>query len=465
MIREHLLSRPPANIGCWFFVALCLFFLSTFCVNAQWVQTSGPTGGSIGNVTATIDDFFACTIRGVFRSTDRGLTWKSANAGLAGSPLAHGIVAFPNAAGGTDAFLATGYGVFRSTDRGSSWHSVSTGLTDRNVALLAVDTISAGSGYPTLYCATGSGVFRSTNGGSSWVVANSGMPSSSLRDLVLYPTPGVAGSVSLLAISWDRGVFLSSNGGSNWSRLSGGLPDTSAGGQNLAACTVAGKTYLYASYWNLGVYRSTDGGFSWSASNSGLSYPDVECFAWIPSGAGGFTLYAGTSGGGVFRSTNAGSNWTSINDGLSSGFVSGLGLVPRPAASAISLIAGTGGGVFGFAGASGVWTPLNNGLILSNVTSLAMGLAPGNNEQLILYAGSAYGAHFSTDLGMKWNPMNACAVQSMTFADRTVNALVVRGQSIYAATSRGVTFAAGGGGSWLPIDTGLTNRDVISFAI
>ncbi|HMD13140.1 MAG TPA: hypothetical protein VKI62_00800, partial [Bacteroidota bacterium] len=72
---------------------LCLiFFISIPMISpneslAQWIQTSGPTGGFVNRLLfmpkSTGDtDLFAGTNAGVFRSTDYGMSWTLANNGI-----------------------------------------------------------------------------------------------------------------------------------------------------------------------------------------------------------------------------------------------------------------------------------------------------------------------------------------------------------------------------------------------
>src|SRR5271169_1102571 len=72
---------------------LCLiFFISIPMISpneslAQWIQTSGPTGGFVNRLLfmpkSTGDtDLFAGTNAGVSRSTDYGMSWTLANHGI-----------------------------------------------------------------------------------------------------------------------------------------------------------------------------------------------------------------------------------------------------------------------------------------------------------------------------------------------------------------------------------------------
>jgi hypothetical protein len=65
-------------------LSLCvgaLFLLPTEC-GAQWLQTNGPSGGTVNGFASTGSTLFAATSGGVFRSSDDGSSWSAAHAGF-----------------------------------------------------------------------------------------------------------------------------------------------------------------------------------------------------------------------------------------------------------------------------------------------------------------------------------------------------------------------------------------------
>ena len=201
-------------------------------VQAQWVQTNGPFGGTVTSLAVSGTNLFAGTEGGgVFLSTNNGISWAVAN-----TPFS----SFSDMVNmGTNLFAARemndyGYGVgaFRSTNNGTSWTAVDSGLTNKDVWRLAVSETN-------LFAGTyGGGVFRSTNNGTSWNVANSGLPNT----LII-------------------------------------------------ALTASGKN-LFAGLDGAGVYRSTNDGTSWTAVDSGLTGFNLGAFAVSPNGTGGTNLFA-----------------------------------------------------------------------------------------------------------------------------------------------------------------------------
>ena len=104
-------------------------------------------------------------------------------------------------------------GVFKSTDRGVSWGQVSTGFPDVRggflPVILAVDpltptTIYAETGVVDWY--PGGSVFRSTDGGETWNAINDGLVNSSLSFFKLTVD---ARNVRRIAVgTWGGGVFV-----------------------------------------------------------------------------------------------------------------------------------------------------------------------------------------------------------------------------------------------------------------
>ena len=243
----------------YFTFAICAPLLS---LQAQWVQTNGPYGGTIYS--------------------------------FAVSPASDGT-------GGTNLFAGTwGGGVFLSTDNGTSWSAVNSGLTKYLVMALAVSPASGGTGGTNLFAGTWSGgVFLSTNNGTSWSAVNAGLTTPYVYSLAVSPASGGTGGTNLFAGTYG-GVFLSTNNGTSWTQT--GLTVTNV--RTLAVSPASGGsggTNLFAGTYGAGVFLSTNNGTSWSRVDSGLTNTWVFALATSPNGAGGTNLFAGTSDGGVWR--------------------------------------------------------------------------------------------------------------------------------------------------------------------
>jgi len=166
-------------------LACVLLMLHISPLNAQWIQTNGPYGGTVECFAASGTNLFAGTMfGGVFLSTNNGTSWTAVNSGFTNTSIS----IYALAVSGTNLFAGTwGGGVFLSTNNGTSWTAVNSGLTNPIVHTLAV------SGTNLFAGTYGGGVFLSTNNGTSWTVVSSGMTSTYVYALAVSGTNLFAG--------------------------------------------------------------------------------------------------------------------------------------------------------------------------------------------------------------------------------------------------------------------------------
>lgn len=148
-----------------FSILLCALLFSTGILIAQWMQTNGPYCGNIYSLAVIGSNTFAGTWGGgLYRSTDYGASWTTANNGLTD------IIIRSLAVNGTNLFAGTSsQGVFLSTDYGENWTAVNTGLTNNEINCLIVIESN-------IYAGTwGGGIFKSTDDGANWTVINNGL--------------------------------------------------------------------------------------------------------------------------------------------------------------------------------------------------------------------------------------------------------------------------------------------------
>jgi photosystem II stability/assembly factor-like uncharacterized protein len=117
------------------------------------------------------------TPAGVFKSTNGGISWVSANAGLADDLQ---VVALAIDRADTRVlYAATRFnGIFKTTNAGASWVPINPAPAGTMFAVvhfaLVVDPAHSG----TVYAGTFDGVLKSTDGGETWTGSNSGLPAS-----------------------------------------------------------------------------------------------------------------------------------------------------------------------------------------------------------------------------------------------------------------------------------------------
>lgn len=411
---------------------------------ASWTRVGDTLADT--NVTAlTIDStapqtLYAGTITGalvptggtVHKSTDAGATW-TASGTLPNTPIA-AVALAPG--GSLVVYAATDLGVFKTSDGGASWTPENTGLFRLRVRAVAVNPAAA----EHVYAGTnGAGVFKSTDGAALWEPGNVGLNATNVLALAL------SSDAIVYSGTLGAGVAKSEDAGDSWMRASDGLDDTEGFTQFVAALATDpnDSETLYAGTLG-GVFKSIDAALSWEPANTGLTANDVRALEIDPFAAD--VIYAGTNGGGVFKSVNAAGSWAAANTGLTSTAIFAIASTPG---TPTTLYAGSANaGVFRTTNGASTWAPMNSGLTHLNVRALA--IDPFSPQTI--YAG--------TDGGGVFRSLNAAAswsAASTGLTNNVVRGLVVDSNSIvYAATDGGGVFYSVTGGSWTPLNLGLT---------
>jgi len=228
---------------------------------------------------------------------------------------------------------ACGGGVFKTTDRGLSWSLLDPQNFYVPVTAVAIDpadpeTLYAATHNPGIPFPNGS-ASKSTNGGLTWSRVGDTFPRASVTQWLIDPSP----PKTVYVASCDAGVFASTDGGLTWTARNQGLTDRC--GRSLVKVDGLGQTLFVGT--NGGIFQSHDGGMSWAPTGFSAATTALAVDPRDPQ-----TLFAGTFQNGVLQSRDGGQTWVSRNEGLANLTINALVID----SSGGRLHAATDGGVF-----------------------------------------------------------------------------------------------------------------------
>ena len=263
---------------------------------------------------------------GIYKSTDAGQTWK--NIGLRDSRRIGRILIDPTnpdivyvAAMGHAYGPNPERGVFRSTDGGVTWRKVLYKGPDTGAVDLAWDPEDPRTIYATLWNARrppsvqygpiegpGSGLYKSTDGGDTWTpITGHGLPEDEWHRAGVAVAPGTHGHrVYLLLDAKDGGLFRSDDAGQTWLRASAD-PRITARGWYFGRVTVdpANPDIVYLP--NIALYRSADAGNTFTIVRGAPGGDDYH-FLWIDPSTPAHMILATDQG--VTISLDSAHTWT-----------------------------------------------------------------------------------------------------------------------------------------------------------
>jgi parallel beta-helix repeat protein len=209
-------------------------------------------------------------------------------------------------------------GIYKTTDRGVTWAQVNSGLTEQQFAAVRIppDATNASTAYAL---AEGGALFVTHDGAATWSLVSRVLGQLDRRGLTFSPRFATDHTIYTAARNWawneiggQPGVFKSTDGGVTWNRASNGMADTRI---NKVVASTDGATagVLYALGDN-GLQKSTDGGANWSAVT--IPAGNLQDVALSPAfGADGtLVVTSGESGGQFLISTDRGATWASHPD-------------------------------------------------------------------------------------------------------------------------------------------------------
>ncbi|MCB2203575.1 T9SS type A sorting domain-containing protein [bacterium] len=433
---------------------LFVSLFTTAIVSAQSVswQNVGPFGGEVNDII-TLESgvmYAGTTYGGIYRSTDGGMHWELATAGLSHAFQYNYCYSLETDADGV-LYAGTHYGLYRTTDDGATWTQHTEGLDNwTRIQVLLND------GNGTLFGGVyNSGVYRSTDRGETWSESNEGLSNTSVNDLAVD-------SEGRLYAATENGLFRSIDNGDSWTEMSEGLEyswvnslfitpgDTIiAGGRGSSSISVDhGATWTpgLSFGWHWTVYADADGSF-YAGGNTGIVFkstdrgssyetvtkvPDATFHRMQPSARGG--IIAATENHGVIESMDGGLTWESRNSGLAATDV--IELVHGDA----GLFAGTYEGVYHSTDDGATW--MHRVTEESGVNFRALGISSSGR-----LFGSASGViSISDDNGVTWRYGDSTLTE--TWADCFGFG---PNNTVYACYWDGIFRSTNGGDSWSEI--------------
>ncbi|MCC6444183.1 MAG: hypothetical protein IT210_12110 [Armatimonadetes bacterium] len=454
----------------------------------------------------------AATNRGVFRSEDRGKTWRASSEGLPHSyteEVAFALSA-PQTVYVTLRTLARGGekwngGVYRSDDAGQSWRPANgAGLPmlagkasepsemSSQYKEIAVDPRSADTVYAGNRDWVSAGLRKTIDGGRTWKG--------------VFDTPGRTGKIAYgwitqwgpsmqcmtlssarperIAVGTSGHVFVSGDGGGRWNqRYTRMMPDGRFAGRGLEVTCLMSITpdlfrpdRLYFGFMDIGLLISEDQGESFRRSFEGMKTPG-NCFIVAQDPARASVLWAATGEwtsniGDICRSSDGGRTWKAVGhpqSGLPEGQVRCL-LVDRrsPIEKRRLLATSAGSGLYESRDNGDSWHSLNGNLPpASALDPRGLLLDPKDSSHILLALGGTpeqgAGIYESRNSGKIWTQLNRDPI----FANITALAAdPSRLSSLYVATRETfdpATERAYPGGVFKSADGGFTWRRLLDY--
>lgn len=238
--------RSNVKLIVFLVAALAAFPYQSF---GQWTRTSMPdTSGILCLLSDSNYVFAGTTAGGVYASTDSGATWTQRDSGL-GDMYVSGLAFM-----GANLFVGTDNGVYRSTNVGVSWRSA--GLVNVNAGVVRIAVFDTTIFTITnCYCSADQyNLNESTDLGATWTQV--WVPPSSYTSVY-----GINANDTSVFIGTNRnGIYYSTNCGTDWIQIDSaiGVMTIGVGAERLWAADSRGLEF------------STNGGSTWDTLNAGL---------------------------------------------------------------------------------------------------------------------------------------------------------------------------------------------------
>jgi len=283
------------------------------------------------------------------------------------------LVASPAVGRDGTLFATTKAGLWRSSDKGRTWKAVS--LPPPGVAFcVGVSPEFARDRLVIVSMADGS-MWFSTDGGQAWLPASSPRPSSVAATVVFSPAYAADGVI--MAATVEDGVLRSHDRGRTWQPSRFGLLNLNT--LSLALCPSFASEPIALVATESGVFRSRNSGLAWKEVGTWDDVPQAVAFS--PLFADDRRAWVGTENSGLFESTDGGLAWQPVR-GFPKSCVNTLATTVSPSPL---VLAGTDMGLYIGDAAGRNWEVALTG---TNIISLTVS---GGSEDVYAFAGTEGG--------------------------------------------------------------------------
>jgi len=503
--RIYILSFMRSSI--LLFVFLCIDSTS----NAQWHRLAEPYGGTINEIVSDGNTLYAADgdygAGDLYKSTDLGETWQSIGEAIPEHPIVLHVARV-----GTRLYAGTSRGLFVTTDNGISWklatdtshyYRITTlytkgdalifGISGRGLFQLSSSgeliqlglSVQASNNLhqiaeagTAMFAATqGSGVQRSNDGGKTWEAKNVGFQQAEdlyVQSLITIRDTLIAGTL--------RGIYRSTDFGEQWVPFGRST-------SSWAMALLATDSVIYANDGSYGVSELKLGDTVWHKLSTGAGFFNQYGLA-IQAGH----LFVGSQRMGVLRRSLNDTGWTNVSKGITSLSIVGLRNISSSTGS--TLLAGSLDADFGMGWHSTdhgyTWAPFQNlstrgihdfiqigstllagtdgeGVARStdngetwNATVLQVtggsyvnGFAKTSTNVVMITPGFSVDLAYSTDEGASWE-------ESESHPNGNINRIYydTASSSAFALSSFGLWKSTTDGRMWTDISGDLTNTDL-----
>jgi hypothetical protein len=249
---------------------------------------------------------FAAANRGLYRSTDSGVSWTQVI-----SRTAWDVSVSPGASG--EVLAACGDGLHESTDNGATWNAVALPGAPASWTRLAVAHAPSDAQTAFAWGAGGGQGYLWRRSGGTWsaVALPAGVSvGQAWYDWYVAVSPDNPGQIYLGEISLWRGD--SGAAGWTWTNISSKANGSSIHPDQHTIAFVAGNPNVIWAGCDGGIFRSDDRGITWVARNTGIGITEFEYISQSRGSA--FWLLGGTQDNGTER-YNGSSVWLHSQDG------------------------------------------------------------------------------------------------------------------------------------------------------